>query len=242
MESTNGTRRDLLRMLTALGIVAGTPDLAMAAPQPGVAPTDDTVVDNEKVRVFRRTAGPGQDLYRAVPHPHAPQLMVLFTDAKLKVAETAKPLQRVDYKAGDWWWDSGTVVSVHNAGTRDMTAFLVEPKGSVTAAKAAPDRVQWKRTPVLAGGRILFENDMLRVVEHAAKPRMGVCGEGMHSHPPHLTIALTDARMRITLPDREPVIREGKAGHVFWDESGPHAIQNLGSRNTRAFLIEIKTI
>jgi hypothetical protein len=43
-------------------------------------------------------------------------------------------------------------------------------------------------------------------------------------------------------PDKEPVIREVKAGAVFWDDSGPHAIQNLGSRSTRAFLIEIKTI
>jgi hypothetical protein len=28
---------------------------------------------------------------------------------------------------------------------------------------------------------------------------------------------------------------------VFWDPSGPHAIQNLGSRSMRSFLIEMKT-
>ena len=70
---------------------------------------------------------------------------------------------------------------------------------------------------------------------------MGVCGEGMHTHLDHLTIGLAPGRIRIMKPGQDPVIVEAKAGDVFWDPSGPHAIQNLGSRDTRAFLIEIKT-
>jgi len=40
--------------------------------------------------------------------------------------------------------------------------------------------------------RVAFENDRVRVLEFVGRPGMGVCGEGMHSHPAHLTIVLSD--------------------------------------------------
>ena len=242
MESTKTTRRNVLKMLAAMGIVAGRSASVEALPRAGTDLTDAKVVDNEKVRVLRHTAAPGQTVYGMAPSPHAPQLVVFFTDAKVKIADAEKAPQLVEYRAGHWWWDSGAGQSAENAGAREVTVFLVEPKGAVAAAVTAPERVQWKRTPVLAGGRILFENDMVRVVEHAARPRMGVCGEGMHTHPPHLTINLTGGRIKIMQPDKEPMIRNSEAGSLFWDDSGPHAIQNLGSRSHRALLIEIKTV
>ena len=242
MESTRTTRRNVLKVLVAMGIVAGRPGTVEAQPQAGADMTEAKLVENEKVRVFRHTAAPGQAVYGMAPSPHAPQLVVFFTDAKLKVAEAGKPPQQVEHKAGDWWWDSGAGHSAENAGAREVTVFRVEPKGRAATAVPTPERVQWKRTPVLAGGRILFENDMVRVVEHSARPRMGVCGEGMHTHPPHLTISLTGGRIKLMQPNKEPTIRNGEAGAVFWDDSGPHAIQNLGSRSSRALLIEIKAV
>lgn len=92
----------------------------------------------------------------------------------------------------------------------------------------------------LAGGKLVFENEKLRVIEHAAKPRLGVCGAGLHSHPPHLTVFLTDAKARVTLASKDPFIAENRAGDVFWDQGGAHAVENLGSRGTRVFLIELK--
>src|SRR3981081_366431 len=62
----------------------------------------------------------------------------------------------------------------------------------------------------LAGGKIVFENDKVRVISHLGRPRMGVCGIGLHSHPPHLTIALTDIRAKLTLPGQKPLIVENK--------------------------------
>lgn len=79
------------------------------------------------------------------------------------------------------------------------------------------------------------------MIEHASRPRVGVCGDGMHSHLDHLTIVLTDGRVKVTKPGKEPVIRESKAGTAFWGPSGPHAILNVGSRNMRGLLIEIKS-
>jgi hypothetical protein len=92
----------------------------------------------------------------------------------------------------------------------------------------------------LAGGKIVFENDRLRVISHAARPRMGVCGTGLHSHPPHLTVFLTDAKARVTLAGKEPFLAENKAGDVFWDAGGPHQVENLGSRSTMVYLVELK--
>ena len=39
--------------------------------------------------------------------------------------------------------------------------------------------------------RVVLENDRVRVLEFNAKPGMGVCGVGMHSHPAHLTVLLS---------------------------------------------------
>jgi len=101
-------------------------------------------------------------------------------------------------------------------------------------------RAQSATSPELNGGKIVFENDKVRVIEHFAKPRLGVCGTGLHSHPPHLTVMLTDAKARVTLPGKEPFIKEGKAGDVFWDPGGPHAVENIGSRDSKVYLVEIK--
>ncbi|HWH83573.1 MAG TPA: hypothetical protein VNU71_15180, partial [Burkholderiaceae bacterium] len=36
--------------------------------------------------------------------------------------------------------------------------------------------------------RVALENDKLRVLEFNSRPGMAVCGNGMHSHPAHLSI------------------------------------------------------
>ena len=54
------------------------------------------------------------------------------------------------------------------------------------AAKSQPDSY-----------RVAFENDQMRVLEFWSRPGMGMCGVGQHSHPAHLTIALTAAKVRV---------------------------------------------
>ena len=90
-------------------------------------------------------------------------------------------------------------------------------------------------------GKVVFENDKVRVISHLGRPRTGVCGTGLHSHPPHLTVILTDARAKVTLPGKEPFIDEQKAGAVFWDPGGPHVVENIGTRDALVYLVELKT-
>lgn len=92
-----------------------------------------------------------------------------------------------------------------------------------------------------AAGKVVFENDKVRVISHLGRPRTGVCGTGLHSHPPHLTIALTDVRAKVTLGGKAPFIDEQKAGAAFWDPGGPHVVENIGSRDSKVYLVELKT-
>lgn len=87
---------------------------------------------------------------------------------------------------------------------------------------------------------VIMENEKVRVVEHLSRPRMGVCGTGMHSHPDHVTIALTDIRAKVTLPNGETFTADNKAGDAFFEPAVTHTVENVGGRDVRAYLVELK--
>jgi hypothetical protein len=119
---------------------------------------------------------------------------------------------------------------------RDVLAMLA----ALGVAAADCELAAARDTADTAGGKVVFENDKLRVISHSGRPRAGVCGTGLHSHPPHLTLALTDVKAKVTLPGKEPFIDEQKAGAAFWDPGGPHVVENLGARDSKVYLIELK--
>jgi hypothetical protein len=88
--------------------------------------------------------------------------------------------------------------------------------------------------------KVAFENDKLRALEYRGRPGMGVCGEGMHSHPAHLTVVLFDGKVRVKTPDGKIKVADGKIGNVFWSEAETHEVENISGRNSHALLIELK--
>ena len=88
--------------------------------------------------------------------------------------------------------------------------------------------------------RVAFENEKTRVLEFVSRPRTEVCGVGKHSHPAHLTVALSDARVRVTLPDGKKIVATNKPGDVFWSEAETHEVENISGRNSHVLLIELK--
>lgn len=88
--------------------------------------------------------------------------------------------------------------------------------------------------------RVIFENDKMRVLEFNSRPGMGLCGNGMHSHPAHLTVALSPAKAKITLPDGKSFVGEQKPGDVFWADAETHETENISGRDIRALMIEWK--
>jgi beta-alanine degradation protein BauB len=91
-----------------------------------------------------------------------------------------------------------------------------------------------------AAFRVALENDRTRVLEFVSRPRTEVCGVGKHSHPAHLTVALTDAKVRVTLPDGRKIIATNKSGDVFWSEAETHTVENIGGSEVRALIVEYK--
>ena len=89
--------------------------------------------------------------------------------------------------------------------------------------------------------RVAFENDKLRVLDFTGRPGMGICGEGMHSHPAHLTVVLSDWEGKAMVPGGTPRDRARKLGDVFWSEAETHKVENTGKSNSRVLIIELKS-
>ena len=92
-----------------------------------------------------------------------------------------------------------------------------------------------------AAYKVVLDNDRLRVIEFNSRPGMGLCGEGVHSHPAHLTVVLSDAKARITLPDGKTFVGANKPGDVFWSEAETHEVENITGRQVRALIVELKS-
>jgi len=87
--------------------------------------------------------------------------------------------------------------------------------------------------------KVVTDNTRVRVLEYSSRPGMGVCGQGMHSHPAHLTILLTPAKVRVKKGDKTIAV-EQKEGTVFWSEAETHEVENISGHNTRLLIVELK--
>jgi len=89
---------------------------------------------------------------------------------------------------------------------------------------------------------VAFENDRLRVLEYNGRPGMGVCGDGMHSHPAHLTVLLSTGKVRIKTPDGKVQVHgDVPVGAVSWSDGETHEVENISGSNIRLLLIEFKS-
>jgi hypothetical protein len=88
--------------------------------------------------------------------------------------------------------------------------------------------------------KVLFENDRTRVIEYHTNSGRNICGMGMHSHPAHVYIMLTDAKLRIVTPDGKEELVDSKAGEVGWEPAVTHIAENLTGKDAACYLIEFK--
>ena len=88
--------------------------------------------------------------------------------------------------------------------------------------------------------RVVVENDRVRVLEFKSRPGMGVCGQGMHSHPDHVTVSLTGAKLRVTIPNGKPTFEDVPPGAVFFEPAVIHSAEIIGGSGTRTYIIELK--
>ncbi len=105
----------------------------------------------------------------------------------------------------------------------------------VAADALAQDAAQVNRRSY----KVVFENEQVRVLEFLSRPGVGICGQGVHSHPDHLTVLLTDAKAKVTSGGKTFIV-ENKAGDVFWESAATHTVENVGGSGARAYIIEMK--
>jgi hypothetical protein len=119
--------------------------------------------------------------------------------------------------------------------------LLLAGLGGLAAQFGIPQAVAQDAAKVMPRAyRVAFENDRLRVLDFVGRPGMGVCGEGMHSHPAHLTVVMSDWQGVATAPDNATTPRNKKAGDVFWSEAETHKVENTGKTNARVLIVELK--
>jgi quercetin dioxygenase-like cupin family protein len=121
-------------------------------------------------------------------------------------------------------------------GTRRDALLLLAALGLGSEGARAQDAARMEPRSY----KVLFENDKVRVLEYISRPGLGVCGIGRHSHPDHVTVTLTPAKVKLTTESGKVQLREIPAGVAFWDPASTHAAENIGGSGSRMVLVEIK--
>lgn len=88
--------------------------------------------------------------------------------------------------------------------------------------------------------KVVFENDQIRVLEYRSKPGLGICGQGRHFHPAHLTMQISDAKVRVTLENGKVMMDDSPAGRIFASPAEWHTTENIGGALAHAYIIEFK--
>jgi len=107
-----------------------------------------------------------------------------------------------------------------SSGFASMRAYAQDP------VKVAPKNV-----------KVVLENDRVRVIEVRIKPGEKI---PMHSHPAHVTIALSNFKGKWVSGEGEPTVNQFKVDTVAWSEPITHSSENLGSTEIHAIAIELK--
>ena len=87
--------------------------------------------------------------------------------------------------------------------------------------------------------KVVLENEYVRVLEYNSRPGMGVCGDGRHSHPAHLTVPLSAGKAKVMV-DGKQIIAPATLGGVFWEPAVTHEVENISGHNMRALIVEVK--
>ena len=85
--------------------------------------------------------------------------------------------------------------------------------------------------------KVLLENDHVRVLEMNLK-----AGEtdNTHSHPDETVYFITGGKVKIHLPAGGAMEADIPDGHVMWHEAWTHTVENVGSSDIKAIVVENK--
>jgi len=81
-----------------------------------------------------------------------------------------------------------------------------------------------------------FENERMRLCEVTFKPGASI---PVHSHPDHLMYLMKGGRLRVTSGGKSSDL-DFTAGQTVWMPAQTHSAENIGSRELRALVIELR--
>jgi len=84
---------------------------------------------------------------------------------------------------------------------------------------------------------VMLENDQVRVLD--MRIPAGKSDE-THSHPNETVYFVTGGKARINMPDGQSVELDIPDGHIMWHEPWTHRVENIGSTEIRAIVVESK--
>lgn len=85
--------------------------------------------------------------------------------------------------------------------------------------------------------KVLLENENVRILEMTLK--VGERDE-VHSHPSESVYFVKGSKLRISLPDGNKMEAEIPDGHVMWNEAWTHQVENIGTSDLKAIIVESK--
>jgi quercetin dioxygenase-like cupin family protein len=84
---------------------------------------------------------------------------------------------------------------------------------------------------------VVSENDQVRILKvHYGMGEKSV----MHSHPDSVAVYLSNAKVKMTLPDGKTQEYEVKAGDAQFTPAATHLPENIGSGEVEIILVELK--
>ncbi len=85
---------------------------------------------------------------------------------------------------------------------------------------------------------VMLENEHVRVLE--MKLAAGEI-DNQHSHPSETVYFITGGKVKFHLPDGETAEAEVPDGGVIWHEEWTHRVENIGSTDIHAIIVEAKS-
>ena len=83
----------------------------------------------------------------------------------------------------------------------------------------------------------LFQNEHVRVLEMTLKAGTS---DNQHSHNDETVYFSQGGKVRITMPDGGSMEAEIPDGHVMWHEAWTHTVENVGTSDIKAIIVESK--
>ncbi|MEO8385011.1 MAG: hypothetical protein ABI583_07210 [Betaproteobacteria bacterium] len=123
---------------------------------------------------------------------------------------------------------------------RDLMKLFAGLSAAATLPASLPAAAQDAAKVNPRSYKVVFDNESIRVLEYLSKPGVGICGQGRHYHPAHVTIQLTDAKVMVTGDDGKKMAVDAKTGMVFQSPPEWHTTENVGSSESHAYIVEFK--